>query len=155
MNYFGSSGIKNTPPVVKNLILLNVNFLVIDFVVKSTFGVYLTQVLGLYYVESEYFKPFQYITHMFMHGGLTHLFFNMFALWMFGRVLEGVWGSKRFFIYYFVTGLGAAALHSFVNWIEISSLKAQMTPEQIQTVFQEGARAFEQGKTSCTLCWGK
>ncbi|MCK4699462.1 MAG: rhomboid family intramembrane serine protease, partial [Bacteroidales bacterium] len=92
MYNFGSSGIKSTPPVVKNLILLNVILLLIDFVVKSTLRVSLTQILGLYYFESEYFKPFQYITHMFMHGGLTHLFFNMFALWMFGRVLEGVWG---------------------------------------------------------------
>jgi len=155
MYNFGASGIKNTPPVVKNLILLNVILLLIDFVVKSTFGVNLTQVLGLYYVESEYFNPFQYITHMFMHGGLTHLFFNMFALWMFGRILEGVWGSKRFFIYYFVTGLGAAALHSFVHWIEFSSLKAQMSPEQIQTVYQEGARAFEQGKNFVNPLLGK
>ena len=59
---------------------------------------------------------------MFMHGGLAHLFFNMFALWMFGRVLESVWGSRRFLVYYFVTGLGAVALHTFVNHIELSSI---------------------------------
>jgi membrane associated rhomboid family serine protease len=60
---------------------------------------------------------------MFMHGGITHLFFNMFALWMFGKVLENVWGSNRFMFYYFFTGLGAAALHTFVNYLEISPMQ--------------------------------
>jgi membrane associated rhomboid family serine protease len=63
----------------------------------------------------------------------------MFALWMFGRVLESVWGGKRFFIYYFITGLGAAALHTFVNFIEVQSLMANLAPEQIALVKAEGA----------------
>jgi membrane associated rhomboid family serine protease len=78
-------------------------------------------------VASEKFKPMQYITYMFMHGGIGHIFFNMFALWMFGKVLEGVWGSKRFFIYYIITGLGAAAFHTFVNWLDFSSLERAAT----------------------------
>jgi membrane associated rhomboid family serine protease len=69
----------------------------------------------------------QIVTHMFMHGGITHLFFNMFALWMFGRVLESVWGPRRFLIFYFVTGLGAAALHTFVNYIEIAPMAKAIT----------------------------
>jgi membrane associated rhomboid family serine protease len=110
------------PLVVKNLLIINVIMLFADFVLSSTFNIQLTRIFGLYYYESELFEPYQFITHMFMHGGLTHLFFNMFALWMFGRVLESVWGSQRFLIYYFVTGLGAAVLHTFVNYIEISAM---------------------------------
>jgi membrane associated rhomboid family serine protease len=63
---------------------------------------------------------------MFMHGSLTHIFFNMFALVMFGRMLEMVWGQKRFLIYYFVTGLGAAALHSFVNYMSLSDIQTEI-----------------------------
>ena len=81
-----------------------------------------------------------------MHGGFTHLLFNMFALWMFGRVLESVWGPKRFFIYYFVTGLGAAALHTFVNFMEFQSIASKMTPEAVQMVLSEGTEIFNQGK---------
>jgi membrane associated rhomboid family serine protease len=124
------------PLVVKNLLIINALMLFADFVAAGTFDIHLTRILGLYYFESEYFRPYQIVTHMFMHGGLAHLFFNMFALWMFGRVLETVWGSQRFLIYYFVTGLGAAALHTFVNYLEISSMMAsaqdfmnQPTPE--------------------------
>jgi membrane associated rhomboid family serine protease len=81
-----------------------------------------------------------------MHGGLMHLVFNMFALWMFGRVLESVWGPKRFFIYYFVTGLGAAALHSFVNYMEFQYIAAKMSPENVQMVLSQGTEIFNQGK---------
>jgi membrane associated rhomboid family serine protease len=62
-----------------------------------------------------------------MHGSLPHLFFNMFALWMFGRVLESVWGPRRFLVFYFVTGLGAAALHTFVNYLEINPIAHAVT----------------------------
>jgi membrane associated rhomboid family serine protease len=81
-----------------------------------------------------------------MHGGIAHLFFNMFALFMFGRVLEQVWGSKRFFIYYFFTGLGAAVLHSLVNFIEAKSIMANLSLEQIELVKSEGTAIFLQGK---------
>ncbi len=112
-----------TPPVVKNLLIINVVMLVATWVLASRFNIDLVSILGLHYPGSEGFRPYQIATHMFMHGGFMHLFFNMFALWMFGRILETVWGGQRFLIYYFVTGLGAAALHTLVNWIEISSLQ--------------------------------
>jgi membrane associated rhomboid family serine protease len=86
-------------------------------------GFDLTQYFALHNVQSPYFKPYQFVTHMFMHGGLTHIFFNMFALVMFGRMLEMVWGPKRFLIYYFVTGLGAAALHSAVNYLHLMGMQ--------------------------------
>lgn len=126
------------PLVVKNLLIINVLALLASYAFQSSMGIDINRTLGLYYFQSESFRPFQIVTHMFMHGGLTHLFFNMFALWMFGRVLESVWGGKRFFIYYFVTGLGAAALHTFVNFIEIQSIMANLTPEQIALVKAEG-----------------
>lgn len=109
------------PTVTKNLIIINAIMLVATFLFQSR-GVDLTRTLGLYYPDSDHFRVYQVITHMFMHGGMWHLFFNMFALYMFGRVLESVWGPRRFLVFYFVTGLGAAALHMFVNYIEIAPM---------------------------------
>ncbi|MFW6100575.1 MAG: rhomboid family intramembrane serine protease, partial [Bacteroidota bacterium] len=123
MNY-RQSAFGGTPPVVKNLIIINALMLLGYYAFSGSIN--LNWKLGLFYWNSDQFEPYQLITHMFMHGGFAHLFFNMFALWMFGRVLENVWGPKRFFIYYFVTGLGAAFLHLMVNHIQIQSLMAQM-----------------------------
>jgi membrane associated rhomboid family serine protease len=109
------------PPVTKNLIIINVIMLLATSVLRGR-GIELTGLLGLFYPSSDYFQPYQFISHLFMHGGITHLFFNMFALYMFGRYLEGVWGPKRFLVFYFITGLGAAALHTFVNYIEIAPI---------------------------------
>jgi len=117
--YFGRTG--GTPPVVKNLIIINALMFLALFGFKAAFGVDLNRELGLFYFKSPYFEPYQIITHMFMHGSLGHIFFNMFALWMFGKVLETVWGGKRFFIYYMITGLGASALHMLVNHLQIAS----------------------------------
>jgi membrane associated rhomboid family serine protease len=143
--YFGRTG--NTPPVVKNLIIINALMLVGYYAIGATFNVNLNRVLGLYYFESPFFKPYQIITHMFMHGGVGHLFFNMFALWMFGKVLESVWGSKRFFIYYMVTGLGAAFLHMLVMYFQLHSavidFKAAngvdiLTPQLVERMLSQG-----------------
>lgn len=117
INRFG-----NRSPVVTNLIWINVLMLVATYAVESAFGNDLRRSLGLFYPESSNFKVYQIITHMFMHGDEWHLFFNMFALWMFGRALENAWGSKRFLTYYLLTGLGAAALHTFVNYLEFKPI---------------------------------
>ena len=114
--------LNNIPPVVKNLIIINVLFLLATWALKNM-GIDLVEIFGMHYPGSEKFRLHQIITYMFMHGGLTHIFFNMFALYMFGRVLESVWGSKRFLMYYLLTGLGAIAIHTFVNYLEISSLQ--------------------------------
>lgn len=120
---YTSGGFSGSPyPVVKNLLIINVLLLLATFVMESQFGINLTKVLGLHYFKSTYFQSYQFVTHMFMHGGFAHLFFNMFALWMFGRILENVWGGKRFLIYYMVTGLGAAALHTLVTHIQMNSM---------------------------------
>ncbi len=117
---------RDTPVVVKNLIIINVLMLLATFVMSKA-GIDFTRLFGMHYPGSDYFRPHQIITHMFMHGGFVHLFFNMFALWMFGRVLESVWGPRRFLVYYFITGLGAVALHTFVNYLEISSMENTIT----------------------------
>ncbi|MBV5314913.1 MAG: rhomboid family intramembrane serine protease [Prolixibacteraceae bacterium] len=144
MNNFRPS-INTIPPVVKNLIIINAIMLFITYVLGMR-GVDLYKILGLHYFESPDFRPFQLVTHLFMHGDIWHLVFNMFALWMFGRVLESVWGPKRFFIYYFVTGLGAAALHTLVNFIEFHYLASKMLPETVQMVVSQGTEIFNQGK---------
>lgn len=89
------------PPVVKSLLLLNVAAFIIDSIIP------LSGFLGLWYWGTGMFQPYQLFTYMFMHGGFSHLFFNMFALWMFGRIMEQVWGSQRFLVYYVVCGIGA------------------------------------------------
>ena len=114
--------LNNIPPVVKNLIIINILFFVATWI-TSEMGIDLVAILGMHYPGSDKFMMHQIFTHMFMHGGLTHIFFNMFALYMFGRVLESVWGPKRFLVYYLVTGLGAIALNTFVNFLEIHSIQ--------------------------------
>jgi membrane associated rhomboid family serine protease len=146
--------IQTVPPVVKNLIIINVLMLFATVVLEMR-GFDLTRYLGLHYIESPDFKPYQLVTHMFMHAGIIHLVFNMFALWMFGRVLESVWGPRRFFIYFFVTGLGAAALHSFVNYLEFHYLAGKMDPTVVQMVMTQGPEIFHQGQNFSDPSAGK
>lgn len=111
------------PPVVKNLLIINGLCFLANVVLADRGVVDLNAKLGLFYPESVYFQPYQLITHVFMHGSFMHLLSNMFSLWMFGSQLENYWGPKRFFIFYFVTALGAAALHLGVNAYEIIQAK--------------------------------
>ena len=129
MNYRPT--LSTIPPVVKNLIIINVLFLLATWVVKSM-GIDLVEIFGMHYPGSDKFMLHQVITYMFMHdpSGIMHIFFNMFALYMFGRVLESVWGPKRFLIYYFVTGICAIALHTFISYLEISSMQNTITAFQ-------------------------
>lgn len=117
------SGFSVLPVVVKNLLIINGLCFLANVVLETRFNYSLNETLGLYFPESNHFRPYQLITHVFMHGSFMHLFFNMFSLWMFGNVLENYWGPKRFFIYYFVTAFGAAALLLGVNGYEIYTLK--------------------------------
>jgi membrane associated rhomboid family serine protease len=141
MNGFGG-GYFNLPPVVKNIILINVLMLLVDYAAKSVFGVDLTMVLGLYFPKSEQFMPLQIVTHMFMHGGFWHIFFNMYALYIFGQVLENVWGPKRFFIYYIICGLGAALTHETVIAFQYAHLSGSLSPDSLHTVLSEGTALF-------------
>ena len=108
----------NMPPVVKNLVIINVVMMAITYLAR----VFMIEKFALFYFESPYFQPYQFVSHMFMHGDIIHLLFNMYTLVIFGMVLEQVWGSKKFLIYYLVTGLGAALFHTLVLHIEATSL---------------------------------
>ncbi|MCF8304031.1 MAG: rhomboid family intramembrane serine protease [Bacteroidales bacterium] len=118
--HYRPQGFRLLPPVIKNLLILNGLFFLATFALGSAYGINLIEYLGLHYFAADKFSPFQFITYMFMHGGIAHIFFNMFALWMFGNVLENVWGPRRFLIYYFVTGIGAALVHYLVFYIQIN-----------------------------------
>jgi len=145
MNGFGR-GFFGLPPVVKNIIMLNVLMLLALYVGQSIFRIDLNGILGLYFPKSEQFMPVQILTHMFMHGGFLHLLFNMYALFIFGQILENVWGPKRFFIYYMVCGLGAAFVHETVILFQYNKLMSVISPEQLQLVLDEGTSYFHQGK---------
>lgn len=106
---------RNIPPVVKNLIIINVIILVLSLLT----GDFMYRNFALFYFGSDLFHPYQFISHMFMHGNFWHLFFNMYTLYFFGTMLENVWGSKKFFLYYMVTGIGAALLHSLVLHLQV------------------------------------
>jgi len=133
-----SRGFFGMPPVVKNIIYLNILMLLASYAAISVFDIDLNRVLGVYFPASENFKPYQIVTHMFMHGGIWHLFFNMFALYMFGQVLEQVWGPRRFLIYYFVTGFGAMATHMAMMAFQYYKVLALVTPDQLQEVLDNG-----------------
>src|SRR5574344_1734141 len=115
--YRGGNFFTSLPPVIKNLVIIYALMLLITFFT----GNFMYEKFSLFYFESEFFRPYQFVTHMFMHGNFIHLFFNMYSLIIFGVVLEHVWGSQKFFLYYMVTGLGAAILHSLVLYIDYSS----------------------------------
>lgn len=111
------SGFSLIPPVVKNLLIINVLFYLATIGFQR-FGVDLVNLLGMHFFVAEDFRFYQIFTYMFMHGSFAHIFFNMFALWMFGSAIENIWGAKRFLIYYLITGIGAAILHYFVFYLE-------------------------------------
>ena len=102
------------PPVTRNLIIINTLILIITSFSKN----FMYETFALFYPASPFFHWWQPVTHMFMHGGFGHLFFNMFTLYMFGSVLERVWGGKKYLLFYMVTGLGAALLHTGVEWLQ-------------------------------------
>ena len=107
---------REIPVVTKNLLAINVLVFLATLVAEQR-GIDLNSILGLHLFLAEDFKPLQIVTYMFMHGGFTHLVFNMFALFMFGRVLEQVWGAKRFLIFYMATGIGAGLVQELVQYI--------------------------------------
>ena len=121
------------PPVVKNLIIINV----LVFIAQSTINsaqFSIIDTFALHDVHSVFFKPHQIITHMFMHGDIGHIAFNMLALWMFGSVLENYWGAKRFLTFYILCGLGAALLHLGVLYMEMEPIMEQFRqlPQEFQ-----------------------
>lgn len=105
---------RNLPKVTKYLLIANFALWFLDMLLEKRFGVRLTNVLGLYYFQSNAFHVWQPLTYMFMHASMGHILCNMFALWMFGPVIENEWGSKKFALYYLICGLGAALVQEVV-----------------------------------------
>jgi membrane associated rhomboid family serine protease len=133
MTEFRPGSFQMIPPVIKNLIIINV----LVFLAQKTLGNQIeTQMLNLFAlhdVHSAFFKPYQLVTYLFLHGGWDHIFFNMFALWMFGAILENYWGGKRFLIFYMVCGIGAGVCHLAVLYSEMAPVMDQFH----QLSFQE------------------
>lgn len=113
------------PQVTKNLLILNIAFFLLTFFFKSR-GLDLSNYLGAHYMNTGTFEPYQVVTHFFMHGGIFHIFMNMYVLVMFGGFLERLWGPKRFFIVYVSSALGAYLLYTGVGYFQIEELKASI-----------------------------
>jgi len=113
------------PPVVKGLLIINVIMFLATYTFQK-YGIDLVNLLGLHFPGSVYFHPYQIVTHMFMHGGIDHILFNMLALWMFGSLLENVWGPKRFLFFYLFSGLGSVVLHLTITGIEVNHLQSMV-----------------------------
>lgn len=116
----------NIPPVTKNILLINVIMFLATMMLGGQ-GIDLYRYLSGRYIGTVFFEPYQIVTHMFMHGGMFHIFFNMFALVMFGGHLERIWGPKRYFIFYIASGLGAFVLYNGIGAWEIMQIKEQLT----------------------------
>ena len=128
------SNFSELPEVVKNLLIINGLFFLATISLDN-FGLDLVKIFGLHQFQSPDFRPHQIVSHLFMHGDFTHLFFNMFALWMFGKILENVWGAKRFLTFYIVTGIGAAFVHLLISQYQILSMSNQI-PEMVNLAIE-------------------
>lgn len=113
---------RSLPDIVKQLIIINVLF----FLGSMSLGNAAYDLLALHYPQNPKFAPWQVVTHMFMHGSINHILFNMFGLWMFGGTLAQMWGRNKFLFFYLSTGLGAAALQLGINYFQISTVMGQL-----------------------------
>lgn len=124
---------------VKHLLILNIIF----FAASSFMGDNLGSWLALYFPKNEHFGAWQFVTHMFMHGGLMHIAFNMYALWAFGSPLEQMWGRNKFFFFYFSAGIGAGLIYTGVNYLQFNGIyndlvQLGMQSAEIQTLLETG-----------------
>lgn len=119
MNSFRERNYQFAPPVTQNLIIINAIFLFATYVLEARFNIDLNDTMGLHYFQADSFNPIQFVSYMFLHDGLSHLFFNMFSLWMFGRLIEQFWGAKRFLIFYVICGLTAALAQQIVWAVDL------------------------------------
>ena len=124
---------------VKHLIILNVIF----FAGSSIIGPQLSSWLALYFPGSPNFGVWQFVTHMFMHGGLMHILFNMYALWAFGSPLEQMWGRNKFLFFYFSAGIGAGLIYTAVNYFQFNGIYNELLAmglqsSEIQTLLESG-----------------
>jgi membrane associated rhomboid family serine protease len=139
MSEFRFSRPNNFPPILKNLIIINVLVWIAQLIFHKDYD--LTNTIALFPIDTPYFKPYQIATHMFAHAAYDsqgniifyHILFNMFALWMFGKILENVWGSKRFLFFYLTCGVGAAICHLLVQHFRYDPALIQQLEVAIST----------------------
>ena len=121
---YSPTGFRVLPTIVKHLLIINV-LMFLAYITLIRFNIDLNDILGLHFFKASDFRIYQLVTYMFMHGNFGHLFFNMFALWMFGNTLENIWGSKRFLLFYMVCGIGAGLCQELVQYIQYAASLAQ------------------------------
>jgi membrane associated rhomboid family serine protease len=149
MTEFRPGGFQLIPPVIKNLIIINV----LIYLAESTMGAELRErmeeLFALHDLHSVFFRPHQLITYLFLHGSWEHVLYNMFALWMFGSILENYWGPKKFLIFYTICGLGAAVAHLAVLYPEMANAMDEfhMIPLQNQQDLVNDPRFIVNGAT--------
>ena len=132
--------------VVKHLIIINVLFFIGSAILTNN-GIFDgIKYLSLYYPESPSFRPYQIVTHFFMHANFSHIAFNMFALYMFGPPVEALLKEKRFLFFYFFSALGAVALHFVVVYLRVQQIIPEINPQSFELVMREGANVIAQGK---------
>ena len=145
---------QNMPPIVKNLLLVNVIFFVAQFTLED-----FMRNLELVPIFSEHFRPWQLATYFFMHGNLPHIFFNMFALIIFGTQLERIWGPQKFLFFYLACAIGAALIHMLVGYIRLKGFEASIDPIILQDylyyVKDEGYNLLMEGKNYTDPILGK
>lgn len=147
MNY--SSGRWSITPAVKNLLIINVLVFFAANVFEESLGIDFNKTFGLHYYLADSFGVWQFVTFMFLHSGFSHVFFNMFAVYMFGRIIEQVWGTQKFLIYYFVTGIGSGIIQEVALYFDINpfieavdNLLSETTLENLQNFFYNEGAAF-------------
>lgn len=133
------------PEITKNIIIINV-LLFLGKMAAQSQGIDLDRHLAMFYPGSTFFKPWQIVTHIFMHGDFTHLLFNMLGVWMFGARLEQIWGPKRYLQFYFFSALGAFLLHFGIVYFQIQQILPHINPADLQTVINEGGQLLFSGK---------
>lgn len=114
-NYQPNTRFSYFPPAIKHLLIINVLVFLAEY--TPGVGVFISRYMPLYPVGSGLFYPWQLITYMFLHAGFWHIFFNLFALWLFGQAVESLWGTRRFVIFYFVCGIGAGLIQLLVMFL--------------------------------------
>ena len=133
MTEFRPGGFQVLPLIIKNLLIINALVFLAQNVFEYSTAFSIENLFALHDVHSVYFRPHQLVSYMFLHGSFGHILFNMFALWMFGSVLESYWGPKRFLIFYMACGIGAGLLHLGVLYYEnlpIVKVFENLPPEQ-------------------------
>lgn len=150
MTEFRPNRFEILPVVIKNLLIINGLVFLAQYITEQQGIVNMDDLFALHTFQSQLFKPWQLITHMFMHGSIGHILSNMFVLWMFGSTLENLWGPKRFLIFYLVCGLGAALCHMGVLYYENQKIIDVFNSLPFDQ--QQASQAYVQGRlNSATL----